>query len=79
MEYNNREKYNGDWINDKKEGNGIYIFKIENKKFKGNWLNDNFINGEILYSNGDIYNGNIYKNKRNGEGEMKYIKNENDR
>ena len=79
MEYNNREKYNGDWINDKKEGNGIYIFKIENKKFKGNWLNDNFINGEIIYSNGDIYNGNIYKNKRNGEGEMKYIKNENDR
>ena len=38
MIYENKDKYNGDWKNDKYEGYGIYIWANGNK-YEGEWKN----------------------------------------
>ena len=32
-------KYDGDWIDDKKNGKGTYYYKITGEKYTGEWLN----------------------------------------
>lgn len=41
--------------------------------FYGFFSDDNFYKGSILYQNGDMYHGQLVRNKRNGIGEMKYL------
>ena len=60
MEYNNKDEYNGDWINDKKEGKGIMIYN-NGDKYDGNWKNDiREGEGKIYFFEG-YYQG-IWKN-----------------
>ena len=70
--YENGVIYKGNWNNNLKEGKGKYTFNNKNKIFNGNWENEHFIYGEINYSNWDKHKGNIFENKRNGFGLMKY-------
>ena len=39
MTYNNRDKYDGDFINDKREGNGIMTYN-NGDIYKGDFIND---------------------------------------
>ena len=39
MYYNNKDRYEGDFKNDKREGKGIYYFNSGEKE-EGNWKND---------------------------------------
>ena len=59
--YNNEDYYNGEILNNKKEGKGFYYYKKEDKKYYGDWKND-------------IREGNGYEINNNGkyEGEWKY-------
>jgi len=64
--------YNGDWLNDNKNGEGRMIYSNDDVYF-GDWLNDkkNGI-GIMSYANHDIYEGNWKDDKKNGNGKMIY-------
>ena len=69
---NGNIKYDGDFINDKFEGNGKYIWK-NGEYYIGQWKN-NLMNGKgiIYYKNGNIkYDGDFINDEYEGEG--KYI------
>ena len=59
MTYNNGDKYEGEWINDKKEGKGIYYYNI-GEQYGGEWKND-----EIRSNNYIICEYDIKKDKLN--------------
>ena len=48
MQYSNSDQYKGNWINNKKNGKGIFTI-LNGDELKGNWEND-IING-ILKKN----------------------------
>ena len=65
MNYNNGDKYDGEWKNDLREGNGIYEYK-NGDKYKGEWKND-LRNGKgiLYYKNGNIkYEGKYLNDKK---------------
>lgn len=49
LEYNPEMGYNGDWVNDMKEGKGIYNYP-DGRKYEGEWKNNNMNGQGILYS-----------------------------
>ena len=65
-------KYKGDFLNNKREGKGIYIFS-NGDKYEGHYKN-NLKEGFGIYSykNGDIYEGNFKNDKYEGKGVYKY-------
>ena len=71
MKYNNGDKYNGTWKNDKREGKGIMEYYIGNK-FEGNWINDKREGkGKIIYEKNrkeNIFEGTFVDDKIEGEG-----------
>ena len=71
MKYNNDSIYTGNWVNDKKEGNGKILFSNQDE-YIGIWKNDQFINGKKIFINGDEYNGNCINGLNEGYGIMKY-------
>ena len=75
---NNRLKgiiYKCNYIDDKLNGNGLYINPNE-YLYEGNFKNDKREGeGIIIYKNGDIYNGKFKNDKREGEGIIKYYNN----
>ena len=64
--------YDGDFLDDKFNGNGKIIFKKENHSYEGEFLN-NEINGYGIFkwNNGDYYEGEMKNGKMNGKG--KYV------
>ena len=71
MNYDDGSKYEGDWREDKKEGNGIYQF-IKRSKYKGQWKNDKRDgNGTFTWKDGDKYIGE-YKNGEKVKGKGKF-------
>ena len=64
MYYNNGDKYEGDFRNGKKEGNGIFYYNREPFKrdiYEGEWRNDKKEGKGIYYfSNGDRQMGDYY-------------------
>lgn len=50
--YSNGDVYDGDWREDRKEGNGIGVVKV----------------GRMVYKNGDCYEGQWSDDMRNGKG-----------
>ena len=64
--------YNGDFVNNKLNGNGILDFLIEGHKYEGQFI-DNEINGYGIFKwkNGDVYEGEMKAGKMHGKG--KYI------
>ena len=65
-------KYEGQFRNGGKEGNGIYYFRNGNR-FEGEFRN-NLMNGRgtYFYANGDVFVGDFVNDKRNGKGVMVY-------
>ena len=68
----NNDKYDGEFLNNKKHGKGKMIYK-NGDIYEGIWNND-CCEGycEITYNNGDIYKGYLNNNKYNGNGIMIY-------
>jgi len=62
--------YKGNWVNDKKSGNGMLIYS--NKEiYTGEWVNDKKSGkGMRTYSNKEIYTGEWVNNKRFGKGKI---------
>jgi len=44
------------WVNDLKHGKGV-LRLTNGTVYEGEWENDEFLAGEVRYSNGDIYRG----------------------
>ena len=59
MIYSNGDEFNGKWVNNSREGEGILKFKNGNE-IRGEWKNDNLIKGKMTHFNGDEYEGNIF-------------------
>ena len=65
---NQKEKYEGQTINGKKEGKGIYIYQ-NGCKYEGYFKNDKKEgNGIFYYANGDRYKGNFHEGNFHGNG-----------
>ena len=74
-------EYEGDWVDDKKEGYGLYRkygmyphpYRNIPNIYKGEFLNDIFNGkGKYTYYHGDTYEGEYLDNKRHGFGIMYY-------
>lgn len=68
----NGAKYEGSWVNDKREGQGIYLWE-NGDKYEGNFHeNERSGKGTLVYSNGDQYNGSWEHDKKHGHGKIVY-------
>ena len=51
------DKYEGEWVNDKKEGFGVFTW-ADGSVYKGNYLNDlKEGEGELVYADGTVIKG----------------------
>ncbi|KAM3137147.1 hypothetical protein pb186bvf_010693 [Paramecium bursaria] len=69
--------YEGEWMQDKKQGFGVITFQDSQIKFQGQFINDQIDESQqvlIKYPNGRIYQGQIKDLKPHGEG---YLADEN--
>ncbi|CAF1223244.1 unnamed protein product [Rotaria sp. Silwood1] len=68
----NGDRYEGDWEDDMKNGEGT-LYYADGGKYEGEWAND-LRNGYGVNSwgNGDRYEGNWKDNKKHGEGTLFY-------
>ena len=65
--------YEGDFINNKKEGKGRIKFLESNVIYEGTFINDNIEGyGIFKYTNGNVYEGEVKNWKMNGNGAYKY-------
>jgi len=71
------QKYDGQWVRDKKTGSGI-LYQNDVMVYNGQWLDDSFNGtGELYFPNGKLYyQGEWNSNKKNGNG-IQYYKNGN--
>ena len=62
--------YNGNFYQDKKNGEGKIIYKNSNEIYEGNFIN-NALTGKGVYTwgNGDYYTGDFINGKMHGNGE----------
>ena len=77
MIYKNGDKYDGDWVNGKREGKGIMTYS-NGGKYDGEWKNDKRMGeGILIYKNGDKYEGKWTHGYPHGVG-VKTFKNGNE-
>lgn len=70
--YSNRSIYEGFWKNDKKHGNGVFMWK-DGSKYCGQFKEGVFHgHGRRIYSNGSYYDGEFLKGKKCGKGFMRF-------
>ncbi|CAI2378864.1 unnamed protein product [Moneuplotes crassus] len=63
-------RYVGDWVNDKKEGYGIYYY-ANGDKYEGEWMKGNKHGlGVMTWAGGDIYKGEYKVGDRSGKGKI---------
>lgn len=56
--YSNGNKYDGQWMNDRKEGRGVYTYLLTGEKYNGEWWNGlKDGRGIFTFSYGDYYDG----------------------
>lgn len=72
MFYMNRDVYEGMWVNDKTNGEGLYLWKDGGKYLGGFHQGQMHGEGKRLYSSGSIYEGEFANGKRSGKGIMKF-------
>eukprot|EP00826_Nyctotherus_ovalis_P041332 TRINITY_DN4143_c0_g4_i1.p1 TRINITY_DN4143_c0_g4~~TRINITY_DN4143_c0_g4_i1.p1 ORF type:complete len:200 (-),score=34.23 TRINITY_DN4143_c0_g4_i1:153-752(-) len=80
ISHNNGDKYEGEWVNDTKNGLGISCIALgdyycsDGNKYSGSWKDDK-INGEgtYYYTNGEIYFGDWVDGQREGKGIFYYV------
>eukprot|EP00298_Acanthocystis_sp_HF-20_P010321 c18798_g1_i1.p1 GENE.c18798_g1_i1~~c18798_g1_i1.p1 ORF type:complete len:307 (+),score=108.57 c18798_g1_i1:16-936(+) len=67
-EFGNREKYDGQWKNDQREGEGTLIYE-DGSNYVGEWKNDNWHGkGTHTEKNDFIYEGQWENNEMHGQG-----------
>ena len=66
--------YKGDWVNDKREGKGKFLWTDDPWKgdiYEDEWKDDKRNgHGVVKYHNGDIYNGDWKDNQKFGKGKL---------
>ena len=76
MIYKSGAVYDGDWIENRKFGQGSYYYPQSNDyaiKYEGTIQNGNYSGlGSLHYKNGDIYKGQWEDNKKCGYGVIVY-------
>jgi hypothetical protein len=71
--YVNGNIYRGTWLNDKKHGQGVYIYAETNEKYEGEWLNGaRHGRGTFTYIGG-VYEGGFVNNNKEGWGKFSYF------
>ncbi len=67
--------YNGDWVNNKRDGKGQMFYKNGKIKYDGDFVNDKYEGkGKYIFENGEYYIGEWYNGQRHGKGAM-YLSN----
>lgn len=56
LEYTNKDKYVGNFIQGRREGEAKYFYS-EGTMFSGRWQNDHKTEGELVLFNGDVFRG----------------------
>lgn len=70
--YANGDIYKGNWINDKQDGRGVYLWK-EYGRYEGDFVDGKMQgNGKRVYQSGNVYIGQFVDGKKHGQGTMKY-------
>merc|ERR1712223_691 len=71
MRWNQGDKYEGDWQEGLRHGQGTYFSKTNGFKYEGQYAKDKkHGKGKYTYPNGDIYNGQWKEGVRHGEGKL---------
>ena len=71
--YDNGDKYEGDFVDNVKEGKGIYYFS-NGDKYEGEFFEDEKDGyGIYYYKNGEKYEGEFKENKKDGHGIYYYL------
>ncbi len=69
----NGDSYEGEWVNDLRQGNGTKKWKKYGDVYIGKWLNDTKHGyGEYMWSNGDRYLGKWRHGLMKGKGKKLY-------
>ena len=69
--YDEKFYYEGEWVANKMEGNGV-LYSSQLGKYSGHFHKDCFEgHGSLIDKNDNIYEGNFVKGEKNGEGELK--------
>ena len=69
--YPNGDIYNGEWINDKKQGKGEITIARSGDHYIGEFQNNYFHgNGKMTFKNGEIYEGEWENGKKTREGNV---------
>ena len=66
--------YEGMWLKDRKHGIGKMTWT--DKTFDGEWINGDYRKGLMIYSKGDVYEGQFKNGKQHGEGQIRYANGE---
>ncbi len=69
--YTNGDRYQGYFANNKRQGQGKYIYKKTGNVFEGIFSEGQKTNGTFVYADGSSYTGNFQNNKKNGKGILK--------
>jgi hypothetical protein len=78
MEYENGDIYEGQFLNDKRQGKGKYIYlsKGDSQLYYGEFKEDSMAGeGKLIFSNGDVYIGMFKNNKMHDEDAVITYKN----
>ena len=63
-----RKQYTGDWLDNLRDGVGIFYYK-SGHKYEGEWRqNTRHGRGKMVYATGDVYEGDWVEDKRSGLG-----------
>lgn len=65
--YGNGDTYEGDWVNGKQHGKGIYTTP-DGARLEADWFNGDPKHGTFHYANGNRYAGEFVNSKRQGKG-----------
>lgn len=69
LRYREGDKYEGEWEDGLRHGQGEYFSKASGAKYEGEYQNDvKHGRGKYTYPNGDVYNGEWNEGKRHGKG-----------
>ena len=64
---NKQDYYVGDWVNDLKEGQGVFKW-TSGFIYEGKWRNDERLHGTMIWPSGEKYEGHWRDGKRDGAG-----------
>ena len=73
INYNNGDKYEGEFVNNVKEGKGIYLYE-NGDKYEGDFVQDKKEGyGVYYYKSGEKYEGEFKNDKKHGFGKYYYL------